>query len=254
MRPTKILAMAAVMTAGMAAATPALADYVRLGNVEVGYRTDRDTEWTRFGGGLEGLRLEADRSNINCRNIRVTYRDGSRDSVFSGVLRDDRPVYVDLRGGTRRVTRIDFTCRSDEFRGGRIYIAGDVGRYRDEWRRDPMWTSLWAAVFGNRWDDNRGDRWDNMYNDWVRLGTVSFEGRHDRESTFAGLRGRSVDRIGLRPLDGDARCNRITVRFANGNERELRGAFHLVVLAHRGRDRRAEPSFAVGAVLHGRGQ
>ncbi len=226
MNLTRTLAMAAVMTAGMAA--PALADYVRLGNVEVGFRTDRDTAYSRFGGGLEGLRLEADRSNIACRNIAVTYRDGSRDSVFRGVLREDRPIYVDLRGGSRRVTRIDFTCRSDEFRGGRIYVSGDVGRYRDEWRRDPLWTSVWAGIFGGSWgrDDDwgrgdRGDRWDDRHDEWTSLGRVSFEGRRDRETSFAGWRGRSVDRIGLRPLDGDARCRRVTVQFAGGGSRDL---------------------------------
>ncbi len=225
MKRTKILAAAALMTAGLAT-TPAMADFVRLGSVDVGYRTDRDTTYSRFGGGMEGLRLTADRSNIFCRNIRVTYRDGSRDNVFTGVLREDRPVDVDLRGGVRRVTRIDFTCRSDEFRGGRIYINADVGRYRDEWRRDPLWTSLWATVFGDGGDRGRGS-WDDRHDDWISLGRVSFEGRHDRENTFAGWRGRSVDRVALRPLDGDARCRRITATFADGRRRELSGGDYL---------------------------
>jgi hypothetical protein len=219
---TKILALAALMAAGLSA-TPALADYVRLGSVDVGYRTDRDTTWSRFGGGMEGLQLTADRSNIFCRNIRVTFRNGDRENVFSGMLREDRPVDVDLRGGVRRVERIDFTCRSDEFRGGRIYINADVGRYRDEWRRDPMWTSLWAALFGG----DRGGYYDRTHDDWTSLGRVRFEGRRDRENAFAGWRGRSVDRIALRAIDGDARCRRITAEFASGRSRELSGGDYL---------------------------
>jgi len=239
MKRTRLLAIAAVMTAAMNA--PALADYVRLGNVDVGYRTDRDSSFVRFGGGLEGLRLEADRSNIYCRKIRVTYGDGRRDNVFTGMLREDRPVYVDLRGGTRRVTRLDFVCRSDEFRGGRIYVSGDLGRYRDDWRRDPYWSGIWATIFGR--DDRRGDRWDDRHDDWVVLGTERFEGRRDRESTFAGWRGRSVDRIGLRPLDDDARCTRVTATFANGATRDLsvggvmdRGRVTVIDLPGRDRD------------------
>ncbi|HEX2593375.1 MAG TPA: hypothetical protein VHL34_17870 [Rhizomicrobium sp.] len=231
MKSMKVLAVAAVMTAGMAA--PALADYVRLGSVEVGYRADRDSNFVRFGGGLEGLRFTADRSNIYCRNIRVTYRDGGRDNVFNGVLREDRPVNVDLRGGTRRVTRIDFNCRSDEFRGGKIYVNGDVGRYRDEWRRDPYWAGVWGSIFGSAMD--------SAFNDWISLGRERFSGRHDRESTFAGWRGRSVDRIGLKALDDDARCSRVSVRFGNGRTADLRVGFlqrgRVTVLDIPGRDR-----------------
>lgn len=223
----KVLALAAVMTAGLAA--PALADYVRLGSVDVGYRVDRDTSFLRFAGGLEGLRLTADRSDINCRRIVVTYGDGRRDNLFSGRLREDTPVYVDLAGGTRRVNRIDFVCRSDDRSGGRIYINGDLGRYRDEWRRDPYWAGIWSTIFGS--DDRGGgygrDDYDRDNNEWVSVGRERFEGRRDRESTFAGWAGRSVDRIGLRPLDGDARCRRVVVRFANGRTADLYGADYL---------------------------
>lgn len=234
MQRMKALAVAAVMTAGIA--TPALADYVRLGSVDVGYRVDRDTSFLRFAGGLEGLRLTADRSDINCRRIVVTYGDGRRDNLFSGRLREDTPVYVDLAGGTRRVNRIDFVCRSDERSGGLIYINGDLGRYRDEWRRDPYWAGIWSTIFGSddrgggRGDYGRGDygRGGDRYdNDWVSLGRETFQGRHDRESSFGGWAGRSVDRIGLRPLDGDARCTRVVARFANGQRVDLYGADYL---------------------------
>jgi hypothetical protein len=223
MNRLKVLAVAAIVTAGTA--VPALADYVRLGSVDVGYRVDRDSSFVRFAGGMEGLRLTADRSNIFCRHITVTYGDGRRDEVYSGLLREDRPVNVDLAGGTRRVSRIDFVCRSDEFSGGRIHINGDLGRFRDEWRRDPYWAGIWSTLFGR--DDGRGYGSDRFDNDWVAIGRERFEGRRDHESTLTGWRGRSVDRIGLRPIDGDARCRRVTVQFGNGSTRDLNGADYL---------------------------
>ncbi|HTO42226.1 MAG TPA: hypothetical protein VL026_14740, partial [Rhizomicrobium sp.] len=58
--------------------------------------------------------------------------------------------------------------------------------------------------------------------DWVSIATQSFEGRNDREVAVAGWRGRSVERIALRPLNGDARCSRVTVRFDNGQARDLK--------------------------------
>lgn len=220
MKTARVLAMAAVLSAGISA--PALADYVRLGSVEVGYRTDRDTSWTRFGGGMEGLRLTADRSDILCRAIVVQFGDGSRQTVFSGPLRQDRPVEVDLRGGTRRVRNISFTCRSDARRGGVISIAANVGRFQDEWRRSPDWALFWSRLFN--WGAVGGNTgFGNGYdpNVWVSLGRERFEGRRDRESSFAGWNGRSVDRIGLRAVDDDARCSAVRAIFGNGRSSVL---------------------------------
>jgi hypothetical protein len=232
MKRTRILALAAVMAVGVSA--PALADYVRLGSVNVGYRSDYDTAYSRFGGRMEGLRFTADHSDVFCRFIRVNYADGSTDNVFSGRLDEDRPVNVDLRGGSRRVDSINFRCRSDSFRGGKIYIMAEVGRYRDEWRSSPDWTRLWAGVLGldrdsDRYRDDRdryrdSDRsWDRGRDegDWITLDTQTFSGRYDTDTTYAGWRGRHIDRLGLRPVDNDARCSRVTVRFGNGEVRDL---------------------------------
>jgi hypothetical protein len=212
MKRATLLAMAAAMTVGVS--VPALADYVRLGSVDVGYRTDADTAYTRFGGRMESLRLTADRSDIFCRSIRVRYANGDVDNVFHGALREDRPVNVDLRGRAARVDSIRFVCRSDEFRGGKIYIAAEVGRYGDEWRHHRDWDRLWSGIFGMVHPGPGHD-------EWISLGRESFEGRHDSESTFAGWRGRSVDRIGLRPLDSDAACSRIVATFESGRHADL---------------------------------
>ena len=212
MKKSRTFVIAAVFSAGFA--LPALADdYVRLGSVDVGFHTDRDTTWTRFGGGMEGLRLEADRSDVHCRSIVAHFADGSRQDVFSGQLRDNYPVEVDLRGGVRHVNDITFTCRSEEMGGAKIYIAAYVGRFRDEWRRSPDWSSYWSHMFS--WGDARGGNDDANY--WVSLGQTRFEGRDDREMNFGGWTTRSVDRIGLTALNDDARCSRIRVTFGNGS-------------------------------------
>lgn len=219
MRKTNILAMAALMSAGLSA--PALADYVRLGSVDVGYRVDRDTSWNRFGGGMEGLRLVADKSDVKCRSVVVQFGDGSTQNVFSGQLREDRPVAVDLRGGTRYVRFIRFVCRSDERSGGKIYIAAEVGRFRDEWRRSPDWALYWSHLFN--WETPAMDArsgYDPNY--WVSLGTARFDGRDDRETAFAdGWSGRNVERIGLKAVNDDARCSRMRVSFGNGTSTML---------------------------------
>ncbi len=216
---------AATMAAALAA--PATANYVRLGNVEVGYRADSDTAYTRFGGRLESLRLVAGRSDIVCRSVTVRFDNGEVQNVFSGRLDERRPVAVDLRGRARRVDSIRFLCRSDERRGGQIFIEGEAGQFRDEWRRDRDWDRSWAQIFGQEPGGMRGpDRMGGPDRiggdrDWIVLGRQSFEGGNDKESTFTDWKGRHVDRIALRPLESDAQCMSIVATFDSGRKVKL---------------------------------
>ncbi len=213
---TMFLAATALMTAGFSA--PALADYVRLGSVDVGFHMDKDTQWTRFGGGMEGLRLEADGNDVTCSKIVAHFGDGSQQNVFSGKLREDRPVNVDLAGGTRKVRDVSFTCRSDERGGAKIYLSAEIGRYKNDWMKSPDWALFWSRLF--RWTTPAAQN-GNDPNYWVTLGRESFQGRRDREQSFAGWAGRSVERIGFRAVNDDARCSRVSVTFGNGMTRDL---------------------------------
>lgn len=217
MKRTTLLATAAiVMTIG--ASAPALADYVRLGSVDVGNHMDKDTAWSRFGGGMEGLRLTADGNDVSCSKIVAHFADGSQQNVFSGKLREDRPVDVDLAGGTRKVRDVAFTCRSDERGGAKIYLSAEIGRYKNDWMKSPDWALFWSRLFN--WTQPAAQN-GNDANYWVTLGRESFEGRKDREQSFAGWGGRSVERIGLRPLNDDARCTQLHVTFGNGKTRDI---------------------------------
>jgi len=146
MRTVNTLLGAAVFAAVVAA--PAAAEYVRLGSVDVSYRADNDTAYSRFGGRLENLRLIASRSDVFCRAVVVQYENGERQNVFSGKLDERQPVEVDLRGHARKIDSISFACRANEFRGGHIFIEGDVGHFRDEWRHDRDWDRTWSGLFG----------------------------------------------------------------------------------------------------------
>jgi hypothetical protein len=216
MHRSTIMFMAAAMAFGLS--TPASADYVRLGSVDIGFHIDSDTAYSHFGGRMEGLRFTASRSDIYCRSIVVRYRGGDRQNVFSGRLNERRPIDVDLRGRARYVDSIHFVCRSQEWRGGKIYIAAEVGRYRDEWRHDRDWDRTWSGLFGAGPGPHHGF---GPGGDWVSLGRESFEGRNDTESNFAGWGGRHVDRIALRPIEDDARCMSIVATFENGHKVRL---------------------------------
>ena len=247
MKRTRLVALVAVLCAGVAA--PASAAWDRIGSVNFSFRADRETAYGNFGGRVEALSLRARTSPVTCRDVRVTFGNGMTRSVFQGMLRPGRDVVLDLPGQARLIRRVDFNCRSMIPRPATVDIAADVGRYQAEWRRSPDWNRMWSRMFNwdnnvadNQYDNrygNRGDnRYDNRYDNdrfgndryvegplntqgWFTVGSEVFQGNYDRETTFAGLRGRNVTRIGLRPVNDDARCSRVTATFADGRRMDL---------------------------------
>jgi hypothetical protein len=222
-----------VLVAGLAAvsATPAFADWDRLGSVQVSPGRDVNRVYGSFGGPIEKLYLDADQTNVYCRSVTLKFANGRTRNVFTGTLREDQGRTIDLPGRERNVRSITFRCRSLARRSGRIQISADIGEYRDTWRRHPSFERLWGNLF-NWDDDDRGDRRGRDDRDarddrprgddadWVRFGSETFSGR-DRETTTPGSSGRNVSAIGLRPTDDDAQCTSLRVHFGNGNTRDI---------------------------------
>ncbi len=219
---TRIALLGALFTACMAGS--ALADWDTLGRVEVGPRPDRD-RLNSFGlaGPVDQLQLRADRNDVNCRSVEATFDRGGKRNVFSGRLNEDRPVNVDLPGRGRYISRLDFNCRS-EGRPATITVIADVGNNnRNAWMRSPDWQRDWSRVFN--WGSN-------AVNNWQMVGSESFDGRNDSETSYAGWRGMHVDAVALKPLETDARCSRVVARFDNGRRQVL--ALHNGDLLRRG--------------------
>ena len=215
-----LIALAAVLCTGVA--VPALAAWDRIGSVDFSYRSDRETQYGNFGGSVEALSLRARDADVTCRNVTATFGNGQTRSVFRGTLRRGRDTTLDLPGADRMVRRIDFDCRANARRGATVDISADIGRYQAEWRRSPDWDRMWSRLFN--WpaqvaDDFRGRGRNDR--GWQNLGTASFEGNRDRETTVPGWRGRQVEIIGLRPVNDDAVCRNVTVRFENGRSRTV---------------------------------
>jgi len=74
---------------------------------------------------------------------------------------------------------------------------------------------------GSRDHHGDADRGGGPGGDWVPLGRQTFQGGDDRDTTSAGWAGRHVDRIALRPLESDVRCNRVDAHFDNGQSARL---------------------------------
>jgi hypothetical protein len=210
---TAFLGMTALV-AVLAVGVPAEAQWVKLSDVHVAHRRDRDTTYSEFAGPVERLSFTARGSDMWCRSITVQYRNGERQQIFSGKLDRDRPVNADVNGGQRRIDRLSMNCAASDSRGGILVVAADVGRFHQAWEKSKAWASRMARQF----EQNIGT---HDQNGWVSLGHENFQGRHDREARFAGWRGRAVERIALRPIDNDARCLRVSATFDNGRTRDL---------------------------------
>jgi hypothetical protein len=215
MLKTAFLGMAAL--AALAVGAPAEAQWVKLSDVHIDHRRDRETTWSQFAGPVERLSFTARGSDMWCRSIGVEYSGGGREQVYSGKLVRDRPANVDVTGGQRRIARLNMNCAASEPRGGILVVAADVGRFHQAWEKSKMWASRMARKF----EQNIGMNDRGGHNGWVTIGRENFEGRRDSEQSVAGWRGRNVDRIALRPVDNDARCMRVSATSENGRTRDL---------------------------------
>lgn len=240
MKTSKLALLAALFCATTAA--PALADWDNIGSVNVDFGRDRDSKDFRLGGPVERLQLTADRSDIACRSVRADLEGGrnndsrnndgrdnsDRDNrgygngfgnrgrngteIFRGTLRRGQSTSIDLPGNGRTLRGLTFNCAAMDRNGGMIRIMADVGRYRGDWQRGPDWQRSWSRMFN--WGSN-------AVNNWQMIGSESFEGRDDSESTFAGWRGQRTDAVALKPLESDARCSRVTANFERGRSQPL---------------------------------
>jgi hypothetical protein len=219
-----LIALAAVLSATTALPVaaqnfaPEYPAWDRLGSVTVSNLPDRDVEWNQFGGRMSRLSFHAANSDVACRDISATFANGRTRTIYSGELPFNRDVVVDLPGAERAVEAISFDCQADAPRGSRVDIAADLGNYRAEWQQSPDWATVWSRIF--RWPDQVvvNERFDP---NWVPLARERFEGQNDYETTLPGARGRAIDTVGIRPLDNDARCMRLSATYQNGRTSDL---------------------------------
>lgn len=198
----------------LALQVPAQADWVRLNDVRVNHQKDHDQVFSRFAGPVETLSFTARGSDIQCRNIVAEYGNGQKQTIFSGRLYRDKPANRDVRGFDRRIDRLTMTCRADNWRGGTLEVNADVGRFRMAWEKSKDWAGRMAR------DVKRDLGMDDRHG-WTTVGRENFSGRHDSETSYAGWRGKKIERIALRPIDNAARCMRVSATFDNGRTRDL---------------------------------
>lgn len=247
----KLAVLTALLCVG--AAAPAFAAWNEIATIRVSGMRDTDTRRFDLGGPVDRLMLRAEGGDIRCRAVTARYGNGRTQALFQGPLIEGVPANINIPGNGRNIASLNFECSADPQRGDRrgdrrderrgdrrgeasIVVVADVDRYRKEWRSNPRYQSDWSKIFN--WGSD-------MVNDWKPLTTVSFEGKRDVESSFAGWRGDNISAVALMPLNADARCARVTARFGNGKDQPLdvnngdllrRGQYYKLDLPGRARD------------------
>ncbi len=188
---TALMALAFVMPARAA-------DWDRAGDVAFGPSYERDVAFAEFAGPVGELRFTASGSSAECRTINALLSNGNERVLFTGLLDRDVNTVISLTADERNIVRLTFVCRSMSDRiNSSILIDAQYGDYDIPFP---------------------ADRDEAL---WVQLGTAEFAPEADLERVFTGFQGRSVDRIGIRPLDNEAQCRRVVVDFKTGPGRDV---------------------------------
>src|SRR5687768_13544881 len=134
MRKTRLLALAAALSAGVvlpASAQPAgqydrgydrpgygpapgstpapgyTSDrgWDRIGSVDFALRPEQETQYGNFGGRVERLSFVARNGTVRCNTITATFNNGRTRELYRGTLQRGRNVVVDMPGQSRMIRR-----------------------------------------------------------------------------------------------------------------------------------------------------
>jgi hypothetical protein len=127
MTRASVILLAAVLTT---TALPAMADWERIGSLNVAAGKNEQFSMEFFKGNVIGL--TARDSDIVCDRVTATMDNGELRSIFKGKLPKGLSVRVDLPPGT--VTRVNFECRPAAMGEAVIDLAADAGATAPESR------------------------------------------------------------------------------------------------------------------------
>lgn len=120
MKRASIILMTAILTT---AAFPALADWERIGSLNVAAGKTGQFSMEFFKGNVIGL--TARDSDIMCDRVTATFDNGDDRPIFKGKLPKGLSVRVDLPPGT--VKRVNFECHPAMKGEAVIDLAADSG-------------------------------------------------------------------------------------------------------------------------------
>lgn len=110
------------------AAVPAFATWNHLGSVMFSTRSTHFAARADFSG--DRMALTSRIGDVYCQNVEATFGDGQTHSIYTGMLRANQTVNIDLPGNVRSVERLAFDCQPTDSSQGTVDVAANTFEQR----------------------------------------------------------------------------------------------------------------------------
>jgi hypothetical protein len=121
MRKCTAFGLAALMCT---AAVPAFAAWNHVGSVMFSTRSTYFAARADFRG--DRLALTSRIGDVYCRNVEATFGDGQTRSIYTGMLRANDTVNIDLPGKVRSVQKLAFDCAPTDSSQATVDVAANT--------------------------------------------------------------------------------------------------------------------------------
>lgn len=121
MRKCTAFGLAALMCT---AAVPALAAWNHVGSVMFSTRSTHFAARADFSG--DQMALTSRIGDVYCQNVEATFGDGQTRSIYTGMLRANQTVNIDLPGNVRSVQGLAFDCQPTDGSQGTVDVAANT--------------------------------------------------------------------------------------------------------------------------------
>lgn len=115
------LGLAALMCA---AAVPAFADWNHIGSVMFSMQDNHYSARADFSG--DRIALTSRTGDVYCRDVKATAGDGRTRTIYTGMLRANDTVNVDLPGDVRSVQQLVFDCQPTDRSQATVDVAANT--------------------------------------------------------------------------------------------------------------------------------
>jgi hypothetical protein len=196
-RKTKLFALAMALSAGVALPAWAARD---TDTVFISPDHYTRASLTDFDGPVERLNIVSNR-NADCDHVTVHYRDGTAQSVFTGMLYSGERQSIALPDNVRRIADVQLACRADDDFGAQLSLTAETMPYRPHpYYAGPRYDAdAAAAVSMQPIAEPDFGHWANH--------SIMVSGSGERE----------LNAIALQPVGADAQCRRLTTTFDDGS-------------------------------------
>lgn len=105
---------------------PAFADWNQIGSVTFSAGSTYYSARADFSS--DRMMLTSRISDVYCRNVEATFGDGRTRTIYTGMLRANDAVNIDLPGDVRSVRKLAFDCQPTDSSQATVDVAANTSQ------------------------------------------------------------------------------------------------------------------------------